>query len=536
MFCFREESHKHHVGRKSRGHGGKDPDRVARFSPHFHRGRHGHSTGKNDAPPQDADETPPGGRTSIASRKSRLDTRSVHDELKDVEDRLFEWLTDHNLPVDQSQNAATFLLNKVFASHGFLQETNQRQVEKLRQRDIRLQRYETAVTTRDEKILSLEQHIYAERAAAQHEKSQLYQEYQNQLQWERANTERLMASHAEEVADMNRRQSECEKQHKAFVDSLVSDHQSRIHLLIQEHETDNKRRDDEYSANIAREEEKVKEAEREMCLSVDNFRGMQDAELEKRFYKLTTEIEGLSRLTSAPDFAQQAEAMGLNIRPACTIPPQDHKFLFQSILWKIVIDGTFLTPFRVFGAYGDPIYQTWKALFGVRDQALPEWPEPDPLAEKWRYTTVDRLRIAQNALTGSHSQRQEIQTSYQDRISALTSALSGLFAFPSTANNNSPSLATRLDELLDQASEFAILIAVQRYRVRFFLPSSLGPRSQLDPKYVKGVYPASELEFAYANAEFVVSPGLVKEGNSRGGKLEEKVPLIKAVVYFNPGT
>ncbi|EXJ56125.1 hypothetical protein A1O7_09056 [Cladophialophora yegresii CBS 114405] len=525
MFCFREDSEKHRVGRKPRGSSGKDPNRVAKFVPHFHSSRNEDSTRKNDDPRQYSDEIPQDGRTSIAGRKSRLDTCSVQDELKDVEDRLFKWMTDRRLPIDRSQNAATSLLIKVFASHDSLQETNRRLVETLQERDTRIQRYRTAIATKDEKISSLEQQIYAERVAAQHDMSQLYQQYQSSLQWEQA-------KHADEVADLNRRQSKCEKQHKDYVNVLTTKHQSLIDTLTHKHETDIKRREDEYRVEIAHEKEKVKKAEEDMCLSVDNFQGLQDDELGKRFYKLTTEIEGLSRLTSAPDFVQQAEAMGFNVRLQSPIPLRDHTFLFQSILWKIVVDGTFLTPFRVFGAYGDPIYQTWRALFGVQDNALLEWPEADPLAEKWRYTTVERLRSARNAPTAPHRQHQEIQASYQDRISSLISTLSHLFVFPST-NNNSPSLATRLHELIEQASEFATLIAIQRYRVRFFLPSTLGLRGQLDTKYVKGVYPGSELEAAYANAEFVVSPGLVKEGNSRGGKLEEKVPLIKAVVYFN---
>jgi hypothetical protein len=524
MFCFSDTSEKGRFGRKKLERGNKNLGRAAKFS-HFRRN-----------PPRDIDVphgTPIDPRTSLASHKSQPPARSAHDELKDLEDQLFKWLTDRKVSIDQSQTAATSLLNGVFASHDSLWEYTTRLEDKLNRREDRLRRYECDITATEEKLSRLEQRLNAERTAAEHEISRLSQQHQKQLLWEQAEKEKLAATHAEHVEALNRRQRESEEQHNAFVHGLNSDHQSRIKTLTQEHQNDIKSREHTYSTNIAHEREKVKQAERDMCLSVDNFQAMQDKELQDQFYELTTEIEGLSRLTSVPDFVEQAGAMGFNVRLPPNILPRDRKLLFQSILWNIIIDGIFLTPFRVFGAYGDPIYQVWKALFSVQDNAFLEWPDPDPLAEKWRYTTVDRLRLAQSPVTCPHSQQEEIRTSYHDHMSTLTSTLSSLFSFP-PVNSNSQGLATRLHELLNQASEFAIHIGLQRCRVRVFLPSTFGPRSQLDPDYVKGVYPGSELEMAYAASEFVVAPGLVKEGNSRGGKLQERVPLTKAVVYFNP--
>ncbi|KIW64727.1 hypothetical protein PV04_09641 [Phialophora macrospora] len=511
MFCFTGNSEGGRSHRAKLGRGNKEPGRATRFSPRFRRDRPEHPTPENDAPRQHENEPPISRRPSMASHKSRGPARSAHDELKDLEDQLFKWLTDRKLPIDQSQTAVASLLNGVFASHDSLWLYSKRLEEKLKRRDDKLHRYECDIAATEEKLSRLEQRVDAERAAAaaaQCEISRLGQHYNNQLLW---NQERLVATHAENVNALNR------------------NHQSNIGALTQKHQSDIKILEDRCSAGIAQ----VKQAERDMCLSIDNFQALQDDELQGQFYKLTTEIEALSRLTSVPDFVQQAGAMGFNVRLPTNILPRDRRLLFQSILWNIIIDGIFLTPFRVFGTYGDPIYQVWKTLFGEQDNAFLEWPDPDPLAEKWRYTTVDRLRQAQGLFTAPHNQQQEIQTSYHARMSTLTSTLSSLFSIPSF-DSNSQGLATRLQELLKQASEFAIHMGIQRRRVRVFLPSTVGPPGRLDPEYVKDVYPGSELEMARATAEFVVAPGLVKEGNTRGGNLQERMALTKAVVYFNP--
>ena len=80
---------------------------------------------------------------------------------------------------------------------------------------------------------------------------------------------------------------------------------------------------------------------------------------------------------------------------------------------------------------------------------------------------------------------------------------------------------------------FALLISLERCRVRVFLPSTLGPHTQRGSKDVRDVFPGNETNVPYANAQFVVAPGLSKEGNSRGGKLEQRTVLSRAVVYFS---
>ena len=161
------------------------------------------------------------------------------------------------------------------------------------------------------------------------------------------------------------------------------------------------------------------------------------------------------------------------------------------------------------------------------------WPKAEALAEKWRYTTVGRLRRALSASGTRYNQDLQIQNSYDNNISTVRDQLASLL---SSRSDGTYDLGIRLQKFLTKASEFATLLALERCRVHVFLPSALGPRTKRDPGErgdYQDVYPGDETKIPYGTAEFVVAPGLVKEGNSRGGKLEDRETLSKAKVYFS---
>lgn len=312
--------------------------------------------------------------------------------------------------------------------------------------------------------------------------------------------------------------------------TLEQTHQKELRALGQTHRTNIDDLSQQHSADVQHERLKVKAAEEDMRMSVDYFQALQDDELRNRFYKLSIEVENLSRLPPASDFIYRVKMMGIDIPSLDVLPGRDQKLLLQSILWTVIVNGIFRTPFQVFGTYGDSVFQTWTTLFS-HDLDL-DWPKPQLLAEKWRYTTTERLKRLLDSSNTPQAQYQQARASYQSNISSLIASLAGLFSSHSKTNN-AQGLSARLHDLLDQASRFAILISSERCRVRVFLPSGLGARSRRESKDVKDVYPGNETEMPYGTAEFVVAPGLSKEGNSRGGKLEERDVLSKAVVYFS---
>lgn len=160
------------------------------------------------------------------------------------------------------------------------------------------------------------------------------------------------------------------------------------------------------------------------------------------------------------------------------------------------------------------------------DGQAPNWPSADDLTEKWRYTTIDRLRRALKS-EETEGQEREIQASYYDNMSQVSSRLANLLA-PVWSQE----VEARVRRVVGQACAFALDIAVERCRVQVFMPK-LGGRVLRESADVKDVYVGSEKEIPYGTAHFAVSPGLSKEGNSRGGNLHERTVISKAVVYFS---
>ncbi len=510
----------------------------------YHNGEENSEREGDPAQYRKATDLPRSRRPSIESHNSRRPTRSSHDELKNIGDQLYGWLTTRKVPFDPSQTAASSLLNGVFASHDSLLQYNQRLEEKLTRRETKLRSFEVELTGAEQEVTRLVARVEAGRIGASREISRLGQiitNHENQLEYERGETERMVALHTSEVAAFVKKQKENEAQHMTLVNDLTSnqqtileqkhfDHQQELRNLGQTHKSNLEVLEHQHRAVVQHERHKVKQAEEDMRMSVDHFQALQDDELRNRFYKLCTEVESLSRLPPAPELMQRAQALGTTVPPPDNIPRRDHKILLQGALWAIIVDSAFRTPFQVFGAYGDPFYQTWMLLFGHNPKL--DWPEPDFLVEKWRYTTTDRMRRCLSSSGTQHGPNQQIQKSSKDNISWLVSQLRGLFS-STTGGGNDRDLIARLKDLLDQALMFALLISLERCRVRVFLPSTLGPRSQRETKDVKDVFPGNENEMPCGNAQFVVAPGLSKEGNSRGGKLEQRTVLSKAVVYFS---
>ena len=47
------------------------------------------------------------------------------------------------------------------------------------------------------------------------------------------------------------------------------------------------------------------------------------------------------------------------------IPPRKYrKYVLESNLWTILVDGIFATPFKVLGDYGENLAAVWSQLFG----------------------------------------------------------------------------------------------------------------------------------------------------------------------------
>lgn len=536
--CFFPRDHR--PERKKLEKSDKSPGRITRLTPIFHRGENRDPNRGRPTASNEEIESRTSRQSSIVGHSSRRAARSGHRELEDIKDDLVKWLTAHEVSFDGLQATASSLLSGVFASHESLWKYN----SKLEDKNNKL---EDKVTRRDRKIRGFE----IDRAAANQEITRLgevIRNYDHQILLERAETAKLVNTHTAEIASLNLEKTKLEAAHDKFVGELMSTHEEQIVTLNGAHQTAVTQQQEQHEVAIQYERDRVRKVEQDMRLSVDYFQALQDDELKTRFYKLTSEIERLSRLPPAQDLAQRMQALGLDIHLPPNSPRGDHCLLLHGALWAVVEESLFRTPFQVFGAYGDAIHETWISLFGHGDtngngasSTGIDWPERDTLAEKWRYTTVDCLRRSLNSDpsgSASHAeatnlQDQQIQESFHANMATVTSRLTSLLL--DYDSSSSSVLAASISGLLNQAATFALLIALERCRVQVFVPAIGGPSNTLtrrDTPDFKDVYPGNEAEMPCGVAEFVVAPGLSKAGNSRGGKLDERVVLSRATVYF----
>lgn len=200
----------------------KSHDEVARFEPNFHQSEQARS-GRADNAQLHRQETgpPPSRRASIDSHRSLRTTRSSREALRDVEDQLLNWLNARRITFDQSNTAATPLLNEVFASHASLWHSRKALEDKLRLKDNEIQGYESEVTANEQELSRLDgQKIAAEREVSR--LGQVVNGYEAQLQFERAETRRLVTTHTNEVDTLKASLGEYKKQHKELISELTS--------------------------------------------------------------------------------------------------------------------------------------------------------------------------------------------------------------------------------------------------------------------------------------------------------------------------
>ena len=228
-------------------------------------------------------------------------------------------------------------LNRVFAEYRELWKD----AEKL----------EDKITAKNTQIRSCE----VEKSAADQEISRLkgtLADYQSRHMWEEAEKKRVAAAHTDALVILESKRTEQEERHEVTVRKLTSDHEHQLETQWNDHQVEVRDLNNNHRLvleNVVEQERlKVKQAEEDMRLSVDNFQALQDAELKDRFYKLRKEVENFSSLLPTQDFSERAYALGINVEFPPGMQPRDHNLLLQSVLWAVIVEGVFSTPFRAF--------------------------------------------------------------------------------------------------------------------------------------------------------------------------------------------
>jgi len=261
---------------------------------------------------------------------------------------------------------------------------------------------------------------------------------------------------------------------------------------------------------------------------VDRFEPMPDRELKQQLSVLKNRVATLARSPSGVDAEQTGQAFRQSA--FIQIAPHHHKLVLESSFWDILIDGIFLSPFKVFGDCGERFTVTWSQLFQkyqTPSQSTSEWPRPDILSEKWRYVSFEPLRARLLANTQRLPADEEIKKSYKSNVSRVSGALQEALSRVSSHDKRAA-----ISDIVDKACSLALDIGIQRCRLQLFSPRPNDTVSRRYPDTYEDVNEDNDTGMTEGTVKLVVWPGLRKTGDGRGGCLERSIDLSPAGVYL----
>jgi hypothetical protein len=303
---------------------------------------------------------------------------------------------------------------------------------------------------------------------------------------------------------------------------------------------------DKYEKQL-RDERGEREAEK-ACLqdalatTADQFEPISDRDLKHQFSVLRDIVGTLARSPLGVDAEKLGQAFA-QTSLVQAMPRKHYKFVLESVLWAILIDGIFLTPFKVFGDHGErfaQLFQTrmFKSLHLIRictsnirtghvpTQAAPDCPQLDVPTEKWRSFTFELLR-ARLENTNMHSVDEDIKKSYEDNVSKVSRALRHAVSQVCPQGGQAD-----IRDIVNKACSLALDFGMQRCRLRLIAPRLNETVSRSYSNAYKDVNDVNNLDPAKSAVKLVVWPGLRKTGDAHGGRLEESVDLYPAGVYL----
>lgn len=169
----------------------------------------------------------------------------------------------------------------------------------------------------------------------------------------------LIANHDDYVKALRRSHSGQQAQ-------LESSYQKQIDVIKANHETfvlnEQHKHNEELKELKIQTKETVEKVEEAMRRGVDNFQAKPDRAFVLLFDELKAAVQNLITFeidASTLQFDEIFKARCSELR----LPQPNNVLLLQSYLWTMVIESIFKCPFRVFGAYGDRLAETWSLLF-----------------------------------------------------------------------------------------------------------------------------------------------------------------------------
>jgi hypothetical protein len=181
---------------------------------------------------------------------------------------------------------------------------------------------------------SLQKQLLEEEASHWKDVARVKEDWRNQVRFEQ-NTHKLQIASLEEG-------------HKEQIRENEERHNEEIRLLIAGYEEKLRKQKNELENDKAI-------LQKGLLTVFERFEPIPDNKFQVRFDELKSLVVTLSRGAFDAHAAKQGD------------PPRKYrKYVLESTLWTILVDGIFSTPFKVLGDYGEYLAVVWSQLFGER--------------------------------------------------------------------------------------------------------------------------------------------------------------------------
>ena len=163
----------------------------------------------------------------------------------------------------------------------------------------------------------------------------------------------------------------------------------------------------------------------------------------------------------------------------------------------------------------------------MSSQTIFIWPGLGKLSEKWRYTTLEPLREVLTKNMGNHPAYEEIKTSYVANVSKVFEAMAKeLRQVPSQVSQ------ADIHDIVDKACSLALDFGVQRCRLQVVAPQPNDMISTTTIGNFSDVNGENNLGLGSGVVQLMISPGLMRRGDGRGGRLESEIASICPTVLY----
>ena len=306
--------------------------------------------------------------------------------------------------------------------------------------------------------------------------------------------------------------------------------------------------------NHKREKSKLEQA---IVAPSDRFQPLPDSMLQERLSQLRRSVGRLARSLSRSERGFDAETLGRAFTRPESIEfinrsdKRHWKFAVESEIWAILWQGFFAIPFGfgALGRHGERLAQDWADLFETGSKGLPSrgaktcslldsgqvsahmdrkpcHPMPDSITEKWRSTMFETLRLGFSEDAGAHAANPQLKQGYDENWTNVCEKLSGVIEQISPVNRS-----TEIGEIAVEAQSFAMDVGSSRARLELLVP----PRTrvaQTSYAFEDCVERGTNDSLREGVVELVVAPGLRKQGDHRGARMDCHVDLLPALVYL----